>query len=246
MLLVQKIGLLLHVLLPALPYVPNLQALGAKVSTKIVSGQLWRLLTPAFLHVNLRHLLLNTYALYALGSATEILYGSSAFASIYLSGALGGNVASFCANASSTRPSVGSSGAVFALIAAMCVHLDRNRGPIGPLASENLRLVATATLLNLAGGWLMPSVDGWAHFGGCLFGVVTAIKLAPQVVLHRSSHTGRLTFVEVRRQGKRASVFTALAALGLSVAIAGGVIAAAAGADGRLRSYAQIALAALL
>lgn len=201
-------------------FLPNLQNLGAKVSTKIISGQLWRLVTAAFLHVNWRHLMFNSYALYALGSAAEILYGGAAFLSIYISGAIGGNLASLLASTTSSRPSVGSSGAVFALIAAMCVHLERNRRPIGPVARENLRLIALATALNLAGGWLMPSVDGWAHFGGCLFGFLMGIRLVPRVILHRSAESGVVTYVEVRRKQRRSALMAALVAAAVAAIIA--------------------------
>lgn len=201
----------------------SLQSLGAKVSTKIISGELWRLITPAFLHVNVGHLVLNMYALYALGSATEILYGSAAFLSIYFGGAIGGNVASVCAHIWSSRASVGSSGAVFGLIAAMLVHLERNRTAIGPVARENLRMVGTATVINLMGGWVMPSVDGWAHFGGFIFGSVMSMRLAPQVVLHRSADTGRITFVEVRRAATRASAIAVVAAVVASIGVALGL-----------------------
>lgn len=180
-------------------------------------------MTPAVLHVNLRHLFFNSYALFALGSATEILYGSAAFIAIYIAGAIGGNVASVLANVQSSRPSVGSSGAVFALIAAMCVHLDRNRGPIGPVAQEKLRLVVLATLFNLAGGWLMPSVDGWAHFGGVVYGMILAAILAPRVVLHRSEHSGEVTYVEVRRQGTRTAVLAIIMAVLFSLVLSVGV-----------------------
>lgn len=186
--------------------------MGAKVSGKLLNGEIWRLVTPAFLHVNLKHLIFNTYALYALGSATEILYGSPAFMAIYLAGAIGGNLASVCGNVKSTRPSVGSSGAVFGLIAAMCVHLHWNRSVIGPVAKENLRLVVTTTIINLMGGWLMPSVDGWAHFGGYLFGMIVACVLVPRVVLHRSIESGKVTYVEVRRARRRESVLATVVA----------------------------------
>lgn len=219
-LLFQKLFYLLLRFTPHGALLPNLQTLGAKVSTKILTGQLWRLLTAAFLHVNMRHLLFNSYALYALGSAAEILYGGAAFVSIYVAGAVGGNLASLLASSTSARPSVGSSGAVFSLIAAMCVHLERNRRPIGPAARENLRLVALATALNLAGGWLMPSVDGWAHFGGCLFGILMGVRLVPLVVLHHSGETGVVTFVEVRRRGTRAATVAAVVAVTAAVIVA--------------------------
>lgn len=222
MLLAQKISWILLRYTAYGSLLPNLQKLGAKVSTKIVSGQLWRLLTAAFLHVNWRHLMFNSYALYALGSAAEILYGGAAFLSIYISGAIGGNLASLLASITSSRPSVGSSGAVFALITAMCVHLERNRRPIGPVARENLRLIAIATALNLAGGWLMPSVDGWAHFGGCLFGFFMGIRLVPRVILHRSAESGVVTYVEVRRKRRRSAITAVLVAAAVAALIAMG------------------------
>lgn len=224
-LLLQKLSVLLYYIAPHSSPLPNLQTLGAKVSTKIITGQWWRLLTAAFLHVNLRHLIFNAYALYALGSATEIVYGGASFLSIYVTGAIGGNLASLLASATSARPSVGSSGAVFSLIASMCVHLERNRKPIGPAARENLKLVALATALNLAGGWLMPSVDGWAHFGGCVFGVLMGLRLVPRVILHRSPDTGVVTFVEVRRRGRLTAAVAALAGVGLACLIATGLAA---------------------
>lgn len=202
--------------------IPNLQLLGAKISTKVVAGELWRLVTAAFLHVNVGHLLMNSYALYALGSATEILFGSAAFVALYFGGALGGNVASVCASIRSSRPSVGSSGGVFALIAAMCVHLERNRTAIGPMARGNLRAVVMATGVNLAGGWIMPSVDGWAHFGGCLFGVAMAMVVAPTVVLHRAQD-GRLSFVEVRRIGTWACWVVWVVVVTISIAVVVGL-----------------------
>lgn len=198
---------------------PSLQTLGAKVSTKILSGELWRLVTAAFLHVNVGHLLLNSYALCALGRATEILFGSPAFMGIYMGGAIGGNMFSVCASIQSARPSVGSSGGVFALIAAMCVHLERNRHAIGPIARGNLRAVVTATIVNLVGGWFMPSVDGWAHFGGCVYGAVMASFLAPKMVLHRAQD-GRVSFVEVRRMGGWACWMVLMTAVTISIALA--------------------------
>lgn len=214
--------LLLRTKWASLVTVPSLLSLGAKVSTKVVSGELWRLVTAAFLHVDVGHLLLNSYALFALGSATEILFGSAAFMAIYMGGAVGGNVFSVVASISSSRPSVGSSGGVFALIAAMCVHLERNRAAIGPIARNNLKVALMATVINLIGGWIMPSVDGWAHFGGFMYGVVMATCLVPTVVLHRG-HDGRIRFVEVRRVGIWACWTVFIVAVVISVAVAAGV-----------------------
>lgn len=203
--------------------VASMQAWGAKVSTKILSGELWRLVTAAFLHVNVGHLALNCYALYALGSATEIVFGSGAFIALYLGGAVGGNMASVVASPASVRPSIGSSGGVYALLGAMCVHLERNRGAIGRnLARGNLRAVLTAMSVNLVGGWLMPSVDGWAHFGGWVYGAAMAVWLVPTVVIHRGQD-GKVTFVEVRRARAWACWMAFVVAFVVAVAVVAAV-----------------------
>ncbi len=51
-------------------------AMGAKMNNLINAGQVWRLVTPIFIHGGLLHLVVNSYALYAIGPTVERLYGS--------------------------------------------------------------------------------------------------------------------------------------------------------------------------
>src|SRR3954454_14294648 len=52
---------------PSCGYSLALRDLGAKVNTLIASGEYWRLLTSAFLHLNLTHLLFNMLGLLTFG-----------------------------------------------------------------------------------------------------------------------------------------------------------------------------------
>src|SRR5262245_49998940 len=51
---------------------------------KVLSGEVWRLVTPMFLHVGLWHLFWNMLILYWAGSWLEDIYGSREFLAFYL------------------------------------------------------------------------------------------------------------------------------------------------------------------
>jgi rhomboid protease GluP len=53
--------------------------LGGKINELILAGQVWRLITPAFLHSNLMHIAFNMYALFILGRRIESTYGHGRF-----------------------------------------------------------------------------------------------------------------------------------------------------------------------
>ena len=98
---------LFHVDLPA--------ALGMKVNQYIMAGQLWRLLTPMFLHGSILHIGFNMYALVVIGSGLERRFGNWRFLLLYVLGSFGGNVFSFML---SPNPSLGASTSIFGLLGA--------------------------------------------------------------------------------------------------------------------------------
>jgi membrane associated rhomboid family serine protease len=88
----------------------------------VLRGEVWRLLTYAFLHSlqNPWHILINMLLLWWLGSAVEDLYGRKEFLAVYLTGALFGGLAFFV-----TKPGgicVGASGAVSAVAVIFACH----------------------------------------------------------------------------------------------------------------------------
>jgi hypothetical protein len=58
--------------------------LGLKDNALILQGQLWRLLTPVFIHAGFLHLAVNMYSLFALGPAVERFFGAPRFLAVYL------------------------------------------------------------------------------------------------------------------------------------------------------------------
>jgi len=67
---------------------------GAKVNASIVAGEIWRLVTPIFIHVGLWHIFVNMYSLYALGPAVERLFSSQRMLVLYLLSGISGIVLS--------------------------------------------------------------------------------------------------------------------------------------------------------
>jgi membrane associated rhomboid family serine protease len=134
----------------------------------VASGELWRLLTAAFLHGGVLHLLLNMYAVYLFGPQLESAFGRARFLVLYLVSALGGSAASYTFSSPLT-PSLGASGAVFGLLGASLVVSRK----LGRDASFLYVLLA----VNLAFGFVAANIDWKAHLGGLAAGALTASAL---------------------------------------------------------------------
>ena len=126
----------------------------------VADGQWWRLITAAFLHAGIFHILFNMYALYILGPGLERFLGSRKFATLYFLSALGGSTLSFWfSNPNSLA--VGASGAIFGLLTATIVvgkHLNND-------VSQLIALLAINVVIGFSGG-----IDWRAHFGGAVVG----------------------------------------------------------------------------
>jgi rhomboid protease GluP len=150
---------------------------GAKVNELIAQGQLWRLVTPIFVHGSLLHFFFNAYALYVLGREMEAAYGAARFLLLFFFAGVSGVVASLIF---SPFPSVGASGAIFGLIGAEAVLLYRNRRLLGERARAGLMNIVIIAALNLFIG-LSPGsrIDNWGHFGGLGGGLAMAWLIGP-------------------------------------------------------------------
>ncbi|CZQ83178.1 Hypothetical protein Tpal_409 [Trichococcus palustris] len=146
---------------------------GAKYNPAIVNGEVWRLITPIFIHIGFTHLLVNSITLYYLGTQMEIIYGSLRFALIYLLSGLMGNIMSF---AFSDAVSAGASTSLFGLFAAAIV-LGRAY-PHNYAIQQMARNFTVLIVLNFAVGFFSSAIDNFGHLGGALGGVLAALFIA--------------------------------------------------------------------
>ena len=153
--------------------------LGAKVNRAIAAGQVWRLVTPLFVHGGIVHLLVNMYSLNVLGPLVERLFGPRRMLALYLLAGVGGSVASL---ALTPAASVGASGAIFGLLGALAAFLALHRRALGPAGRLQLRQLAFVALLNLGLG-LTPGIDNAAHLGGLISGAALAAAAGPRMRL---------------------------------------------------------------
>lgn len=153
----------------------NLIKYGAKFNPLIIEGEWWRFITPIFLHIGFLHLLMNTLAVYYLGTVVERIYGSARFLFIYLFAGFCGSLASF---AFIPNLSAGASGAIFGCFGALLYFGLMDRKLFFRTMGMNVIIVL---IINLALGFSLSGVDNAGHIGGLVGGfLATAIVQFPK------------------------------------------------------------------
>lgn len=173
-------------------------------------GEVWLLVTSAFLHANLMHVAFNGILLWRLGEMLEGVLGPWRFGALYLAGLAGGAVGVVVTAWLWTTPlasvpvlgavltthpgipTVGASGAVFALMGAAMAGM-RERG-IDPWRTD----IGGLVLLNLVITFVVPGISVGGHLGGLAAGAAV----------------GRLLFVP-RDQARARALMVAGIGLGL-------------------------------
>ena len=143
--------------------------LGAKYGPLIRLGEIWRLITPVFLHASLLHIGFNMYALVIYGRGLEARFGHGRFLLLYFLSAYAGNVLSFLLV---PNPSLGASTAIFGLLAAEAIFLIKNRGLLGNRINATLLNLLFIAGYNLFIGFTSQGVDNFGHIGGLLGGLL--------------------------------------------------------------------------
>lgn len=146
-------------------------AWGVKDNILIMQGQVWRFITPIFLHGSIVHLGFNMYALFALGPTLERFYKHWRYLVLFLLGGFAGNVLSFMFT---KNPSLGASTAIFGLLGAEGVLIYQNREIFGATARRALPQVVMIAVINLMIGLSIPAIDNWGHIGGLVGGTLFA------------------------------------------------------------------------
>lgn len=138
--------------------------------------RLWQLLTYAFLHQGIAHLLVNMFPLFIFGSALERFVGTVRFSLYYLlctltAAATQLAVAHF---EHSNAATMGASGAIFGILLGYAMFFPRTQlmvlFPPIPLPAWALVTIVGLVELFLGVTGLVPSIAHFAHLGGLLGG----------------------------------------------------------------------------
>ena len=129
-------------------------------------GEIYRLLTGAFLHLDILHLLCNLYALYVVGKLSESYFGKWKFTLIYLFSALTGSLLSIAMGDSF---SIGASGAIFGILGSLLYFGYHYRVYFGNVL---LKQIIPVIIFNLAIGFMIDDIDNFAHIGGLIGGLL--------------------------------------------------------------------------
>jgi rhomboid protease GluP len=146
-----------------------LAVLGMTGGFAIQQGRWWTILTAVFLHGSLLHLLFNMVITRQYLAHVVELYGAARAWVIFV---VAGMVGFAVSNLAAGVPTIGASGAIFGLLAALIVY-GRRTGQHA--VSQQLWMSAGMMFLF---GFLMPSVNNWAHAGGFAGGFVAAEALS--------------------------------------------------------------------
>lgn len=139
----------------------------------------YQLLTYAFLHGGVLHLVLNMYALWLFGSRMEYVWGSRNFAVYYFVCVIGAGlvqlfVATHGVSQGEYYPTVGASGGVFGLLLAFGMTFPNERLLLvfPPIAMKAKWFVIVYGLIELWAGFsgTFAGIAHFAHLGGMLFG----------------------------------------------------------------------------
>ena len=145
---------------------------GANLDVLTKNGDYFRLITCAFLHIGVVHLIFNMYALYIIGPQVESFFGKIKYLSIYLISAVSASILSLAFNTNTI--SAGASGAIFGLLGALLYFGYHYRVYLGnAIKSQIIPII----IINLLFGFTMTGIDNAAHIGGLIGGVLASMAL---------------------------------------------------------------------
>lgn len=151
--------------------------MGAMYAPYVVeNGEYYRILTSAFLHFGMSHLLGNMLGLLLMGRVVEKEFGHIKFLVFYLACILleGGVSCLWYWFSDPYVVSAGASGGVYAVNGALLYMTLQNRGKFSRVRL-NVRWVFFMTFYSLAVGFTTPGTGNVAHLSGLIFGFLLSV-----------------------------------------------------------------------
>lgn len=127
-------------------------------------GEIYRLITSEFIHLDITHIISNCYSLFIVGRLVESYFGKKKFSLIYFFSAI---TASLLSISMSDSFSIGASGAIFGLLGSLLYFGYHYRVYFGNVL---LKQIVPIIILNLGIGFAVTGIDNFAHIGGLIGG----------------------------------------------------------------------------
>ena len=188
--LVTLVLIAINVLVYALEVV--LSGLNVNVSTRVLVDMgamyaplvqspldLYRFVTPMFLHMDLMHLGFNMVALYSVGEVLERVLGRGNFLLLYFVSGITGNAVSYAADVvlgAGPTVSAGASTSVFGLFVAVALLGLLHKGNRSFFAQYSKGMLGVIAV-NVAYTLLVPNISVSGHLGGALGGLIAMFMI---------------------------------------------------------------------
>jgi len=149
-------------------------------AASLKKGELWRVLTPAFLHGDILHLLLNMLSLASLGRITEKLEGIGKYAIILLLVAIGSHLFQGLMPIKwmGSPNFVGISGVVLGLLGYIGIKTTLRPDLGFKLAPQAYIMTAMILVLGFTGGLQDLRMANLAHLGGLATGALVGLAMS--------------------------------------------------------------------
>lgn len=147
---------------------------------RVMHGEVWRLLTAAFLHseVDIWHVVMNMFVLWFFGTEVEEIYGAKEFLATYLMAAIFSSLAfvgyEYAAHPQHLSSAVGASGAVTAVMVIYALHFPTRTIlfmmilPVPAIVLVSLYVIID--IMRAFGDRAGQQIAFAAHLGGAFFG----------------------------------------------------------------------------
>ncbi|WP_053364848.1 rhomboid family intramembrane serine protease [Bacillus sp. FJAT-27245] len=159
---------LIFYLASVLPIFPNYWIISTFTGFNlyIAEGELWRLVTPIFMHAGFSHILFNSFSLVLFGPGLERMLGGVKFLAVYFISGISANIATYLIEPI-TFSHVGSSGAIFGLFGYyIAIVFLRKRG----MSRQDSQVILTIAAISVVMTFLQPNINITAHLFGLLAG----------------------------------------------------------------------------
>lgn len=140
---------------------------------------LYRFVTPMFLHMDLMHLGFNMVALFSVGEVLERVLGKGNYLALYFIAGITGNAVSYAADVvlgTGASVSAGASTSVFGLFVAVALLGLLHKGNRSFFAQYSKSMLAVIGI-NVVYTLLVPSISVSGHLGGALGGLIAMFMI---------------------------------------------------------------------